>query len=125
MRQDAVVGVLRGILRHTDPERAALFHALEDEVDSKRILLHHASQRRQHVVFLANSFSRPLNRNPVIAGEGFHPVLVMVGALTENLFAHNRNAEDLANEMNHLLRSGKSVQIAVDDDTVEAVIYVR
>ena len=27
MRQDAVVGVLGGILRRADPERAALFHA--------------------------------------------------------------------------------------------------
>ncbi len=59
----------------------------------------------------------------MIAGEGFHPVLVIVGALAENFFAHHRNAEDLANEMNHLLGPGKPVQVAVDDDTVEAVIY--
>ena len=35
MRQDTVVGILRGILGHADPEGAALFHAFEDEVDAE------------------------------------------------------------------------------------------
>lgn len=88
MRQDAVVGVLRGILRHAAPEGAALFHALEDEVDSERILLHHPSQGGQNVIFLANTFSRPLHRDPGVAGKGLQPVLVVVGARAENFLAH-------------------------------------
>ncbi len=43
MRQDAVVGILRGILRHADPEPAALFHALEDEVDAESLPVLHAA----------------------------------------------------------------------------------
>jgi len=59
----------------------------------------------------------------VVPGIGFHPVLVIIGALAENFLAHHRNAEDLADKVNHLLRSGEPVQIAVDDDPVETVIY--
>jgi hypothetical protein len=106
MRQNAVVGILRGILRHADPKRAALFHALEDKVNSPGILLHHPSQPGQHVIFLANTFSRPLDRDVVVAGEGFHPVPVIAGALAENFLAHQRNTEDVAHEVNHLFRPG-------------------
>src|SRR4029077_3631801 len=123
MRQDAVVGILRGILRHADPERPALFHALEDEVDSTGILFHHPSQRGQHVIFLTNTSSRPLNRDLMVAGESLHPVLVSVGSLAENFLAHHRNAEDLAHEMNHLFGPGQTAEVAVDDNAVEAVIY--
>ena len=59
----------------------------------------------------------------MVAGIGFHPVLVILGALAENFLAHHRKAEDLADKGNHLLRPGKPVQIAVDDDPVETVIY--
>jgi hypothetical protein len=59
----------------------------------------------------------------VVAGEGFHPAPVIVGAPAENLLAHHRNAENLANEMNYLLRPGQPAEVAVDDNPVEAVIY--
>jgi len=106
MRQDAVVGILRGILRHADPKRPALFHALEDEVDAIGILLHQAAHRRQNVVFLAHTFSRPLNGDLVIAREGFHPVPVIVGPLAQNFLAHHRNPQHRAKEMNHLFGPG-------------------
>jgi hypothetical protein len=123
MRQNAMVRILGGILRHSDPECAALLHAFEDEVDPVSVLLRHAAQRGQHVILFANAFPRPLHGYSVVAGEGFHPVLVIVGALAENFLAHHRNAKDLANEMNYLLGPGKAVQVAVDDDAVETVIY--
>ena len=56
-------------------------------------------------------------------GIGFHPVAVSVGALTEHFLAHHWDAQDMADEMDHLLRAGKPAEIAVDDDTVEAVVY--
>src|ERR1035438_3125647 len=59
----------------------------------------------------------------MIAPVGFHPVPAIVGPLAENFFTHHRNAKHLANEMNHLLRSGQPVQVAVDDDAVETVVY--
>src|SRR5579864_6372544 len=59
----------------------------------------------------------------MIAGIGLHPVLVFVGPLAENFLAHHRNAEHLPDKVNHLLRPGEPVQITVDDDAVETVIY--
>lgn len=59
----------------------------------------------------------------MVTGVSLHPTLVIVGTLAENLLAHHRNAENLANKMNHLLRPGEPVQVAVDDNPVKAVIY--
>ena len=39
--QDAVIGILGRELRHRDPKRWSLLHALEDEVHSERVLLRH------------------------------------------------------------------------------------
>jgi hypothetical protein len=59
----------------------------------------------------------------VVACVSLHPVLVIVGSLGENFLAHRWNPEDLANEVDHLFGAGKPVEVAVDHDTVEAVIY--
>jgi hypothetical protein len=107
--QDAVVGVLGGILRQTDPKCPALFHALEYEVDAIGILLQQAVQRRQDVLVFANIFLRPFNRDLVVAGVSLHPALVIFGALTEHLLAHHRNAQDFVDEVNHLLRPGEPI----------------
>ncbi len=59
----------------------------------------------------------------MVAGVGFDPVLVVVGALAEHFLAHHRDAEDLAEEIDHLLGTGQPAEVAVDDDAVEAVVY--
>jgi hypothetical protein len=123
MREDAVVGVLRGILRHADSERVALFHAFEDEVDAESFPLLHAAQYRQNVIFFAHAFAGPLNGNPVVTSISLHPVLVIIGPLTENFLADHRDAEHLPDKVHHLLRPGKSVEVTVDHNTVKAVIY--
>jgi hypothetical protein len=43
VRQDAMVGVLCRELRQADAKRPALFHAPEDEVDTKGVFLFHAA----------------------------------------------------------------------------------
>ena len=123
VRQDAVVGVLSGILGYADAECAPLFHALEDEVDAVGATLLHAAQCRQNVILFAESFLRPLHRKVVIADVGLDPVPVVVGALAKDFFAHDRDAQHVTNEMDHLFGPGQSAEIAVDDDTVEAVVY--
>jgi len=123
VRQDAVVGVLGGILRHADAEGAALLHAFEDEVDAIGILLLHAAQRGPDAILFADAFFRPLHRELVVAGVSFHPAAVIVGALAEDFLAHHRDAEHLAKEVDHLLRPGQAAEVAVDDNAVEAVIY--
>jgi hypothetical protein len=56
------------------------------------------------------------------AGKGFHPLLVVIGTLSDHLLAQDGNADHLAKEMNHLLGPRQSAQIAVDDDPIEAVV---
>jgi hypothetical protein len=58
----------------------------------------------------------------VIAGVRLHPVLVVLGALAENLFIHYRQAEDLVEEKDHLLGPRQTTEVAMDDDAVETVI---
>ena len=41
----------------------------------------------------------------------------------EYLLAQDWNSDDLAKEMNHLLRPRQAAQVTVDDDSVEAVVY--
>ena len=122
MRQDPVVGVFGRILRHADPEGRPLFHALENEIDSIGALLAHPAQPGQHVILFADPFLGPLEGNVVVAGKGFHPVLVVGGALAEDFLAQDGDTEELAKEMNDLLRSRQAAQVAVDDDSVEAVV---
>jgi hypothetical protein len=125
VRQDAMVGVLCRELRHADAKRPALFHAPEDEIDAKRVFLFQTPQRRQDVIFFADAFLRPLHRDRVIARKCFHPGLVFLCSLAENLLAHNRDPQNLAKEVDHLLRPRQVAQVAVDDDTVKTVVYVR
>jgi hypothetical protein len=100
-----------------------LFHAFEDEVDAESLPLLHAAQCRRNIILFANAFPCPFNRELVVAGVGFDPVLVIIGALAQNFLAHHRNTEDLANEVNHLFGPGQPAEVAVDDNAVEAVIY--
>jgi hypothetical protein len=121
--QDPVVGVLGRILRHADPEGGPLFHALENEINSVGVLLAHSAQPRQDIILFTDTFFGPLDGDLVVGGKGFHPVLVVIGTLSDHLLAQDGNSDHLAKEMNHLLGPRQSAQIAVDDDPVEAVIY--
>ena len=63
----------------------------------------------------------PLDENFVVPRKSFHPVLIVIGTLAEHFFAHDWNSDDLAKEMNHLLRSRQSAQVTVDDDSVKQI----
>jgi len=58
----------------------------------------------------------------VVAGIRFDPAPVIVGALAENFLAHHRDAQNLPEEVHHLLGPGQTAEIAVDDYGIEAVI---
>ena len=58
----------------------------------------------------------------MVAGKGFHPELVVMGTLSEHLLAQDGNADDLAKEMDHLLRPRQAAEIAVDDNSIEAMV---
>jgi len=48
--------------------------------------------------------------------------LVIAGALPEHFFAHHGEAQNLTEEVHHLLGSGQPAQVAVNDHAVEAVV---
>src|SRR5882762_3407076 len=58
----------------------------------------------------------------MIAGEGFHPVLVVGGALAQDLLADDRYADHLTEKMHDLLGPREPAEVAVNDNAVEAVV---
>ena len=58
----------------------------------------------------------------MVAGVGLHPVPVIFGALAQHFWAHHREAQNLPDEIHHLLGSRQTAQVAVNDDAIEAVI---
>src|SRR5262245_6766746 len=102
--KDAVVRVLGGIFRHADAKSWPLLHALEDEIDAVGVLVRYSVQPRQDIVFLANTLLSPLDRSVMIAGIGFHPVLIVGRTLAQDFLADHGNANHFADEVNDLLR---------------------
>ena len=75
------------------------------------------------MILFAETLLGPFHGDFVIAGESLHPVAVIVSALAERFLAHHGDAEDMADEMDHLFGPGEAAEIAMDDDAVEAVVY--
>ena len=75
-----------------------------------------------YVLFFAHSLFRPLDGDVMVAGVGLDPVPVIAGALAEHFFAHHREAQNLTDEIHHLLGSREPAQVAVNDHAVEAVV---
>src|SRR5262249_24962568 len=61
----------------------------------------------------------------MIAGEGFHPGLVIGGTLAQDLLADRRDANNLTEEVHHLLGPRQPAEVTVNDNAVEAVIDER
>src|SRR6266436_2423252 len=114
--------VLGGIFRYADSEGRSLLHALEDIVDAVGAFPCHASLPRHDMVLLAHPLLGPFDRQPMIAGEGFHPGLVVGGPLAQDLLADHWNADHLTEEMHNLLRARETAEVDVNDNAVEAVV---
>src|SRR5260370_3387736 len=82
----------------------------------------HAAQPGQNMIFLAHALLGPFNRKTVIASEGLDPVVVIGGAPAQHLLAHRRDADDLAEEVHHLLGPRQAAEITMNDNAVEAAI---
>jgi hypothetical protein len=74
-------------------------------------------------VFFADSRFGPLDGDVVVAGKGLDRALVVMGTTAEHIFIDDREAEDVVEEVDHLLGSGKTAEVAMDDDAVKAVVY--
>jgi hypothetical protein len=57
------------------------------------------------MVFLAHALLGPLDRDAMIACDSLPPLLVVGGALAQDLLAEHWNADDLTEEVHH--RSGR------------------
>jgi len=61
----------------------------------------------------------------MIAGVGFHPGLVVGGALAQDLLADRRNTDHVAEEVHHLLGPRQPAEVSVNDNAVKAVVDER
>ena len=77
------------------------------------------------MVFLAHALLGPFDRQPMVAGEGFHPGLIVGGALAQDLLIDRRNPDDLTEEVHDLLRARETAEVTVNDNAVEAVVDER
>jgi hypothetical protein len=74
------------------------------------------------IILFTDTLFAPLDGDLVVAAKGFHPLLVVIGTLSEHVLAQDGNSDHLAKEMNHLLGPRQFAQIAVDHDPIEAVV---
>ena len=79
---NAVIGVLGGVLWYGDPEGRSYLHALEYKIHAVGILPLRPAAPASNIVLPAYALLRPLDRDSTIAGEGLHPALVVVRPLT-------------------------------------------
>ena len=120
--EDPVIWILGGVFGDADAKARPLLHALEDEVDAVGVVPGHAALPGQDMVFLAHALLGPFDRQAMIAGEGFHPGLVVGRAPAEDLFVDHRNADHVTEEVHHLLGPRQPAEVAVNDNAVEAVV---
>src|SRR5712671_1779261 len=72
-----------------------------------------------------SSLRTPFDRQPVVAGKGLHPDLVVGCTLAQELLVDRRNADDLTEEMHHLLGPRQPAEVAANDHAVEAMVDER
>src|SRR5712672_738122 len=120
--EDPVIWILGGVFGGADAKARPLLHALEDEVHAVGVVPDHAALPGQDMVFLAHALLGPFDRQAMIAGEGFHPGLVVGGAPAQDLFVHHRKPDHVPEEVHHLLGPRQPAEVAVNDNAVEAVV---
>jgi len=59
----------------------------------------------------------------VIAGEGLNPLVVLDGALAQDILGDGADTVHVTEEVHNVLRPGEQWQMAEDDDAVETVVY--
>jgi hypothetical protein len=121
--EDAVVRVVGRILGHQGTESGALFHAFEDEIDPEPLATFHADAVGPDQVFVLDALLGPPDGNAVVTSESFNPMLIVLGPLGQSLLGDGIDAVHVAEEMNDMLGASQQGQIALDDDTVETMVY--
>src|SRR5215469_15937193 len=125
---DAIARIFGRVLGRAGAEVGARFHGFEDEVDAKALATFHGQQIGANVVFLPEAFLLhvgvgPLQRDAMVASEGFHPMLVVAGSLSQRLLGNGVDAMHVAKEIDDVLRPSEQREIALDDDAIETVVY--
>ena len=61
----------------------------------------------------------------MVASEGLHPMLVVLGSLPQRLLGNGVDAVHVAEEIDDVLGTSEQREIALDDDAIETVVYAR
>ncbi len=101
---DSVVRIIHRIAWHGGAEGWPHLHALQNEIDAEAIVALHAPQMRADVILLPHALFCPLDRNPLVTGEGIHPTVVLAGALAQNVLGDHARVMEVAEEINDVLR---------------------
>ncbi len=97
--QDAVIGIVGGKFGQDGAKGLALFHALEDEVDTMLVLALQPAEPGADVVFLAYSLLRPLDGDLALPGVRVDPLVIVVGPLPQHFFGDGVDAQCFPEEI--------------------------
>ena len=74
------------------------------------------AHRVANVILFGHALLRPVDRDPLLAGESIHPTVVVAGALSQNILGGHTGLMDIAKEMYGVLRSTQQRQVHQNDD---------
>jgi hypothetical protein len=95
---------------------------LKDVIDAILLGLEAAILPGPDQLLFARSFGGPFEGQAAIAGEALDPLLIVAGALAQNILGEFRLAADLLEKIDHLVFAQQAQQVAGDDDAVKTMI---
>lgn len=120
--QDSVIGILTGKLWVADGKGLALLHALEDEIDARLAEAASGSAAGGERILFTNAFLGPFDGDLAVGGVAVDPAVVVVGALSKEVFGDHRMTAHDTEEIHDVVFAGEEGDVAVDNDSIKAVI---
>ena len=116
---DAVVRIFNRKPGRAGAEGRSDLHTLQDEIDTETVLPLHTLLIGADIVLFPHALFRPLDGDLMVAGEGLHPTVILVGPLAQNVFGDGAGLVYVAKEMDDILRPGQQGNVAQNDDAVK------
>jgi hypothetical protein len=102
LAKDGVIGIGGWKLRRDATEGGALFHTFEDEVNAIAVSPLHLTEGWGNDLLFAGILFCPLNRDAMVGGISFHPILVDPSSLHQDLFGDTGEASDLTEKVDNV-----------------------
>ena len=99
LTKDSVIGIGGGKFRGDAAEGGTLFHTLEDEIDAIAVSSLHLTEGWSNNLLFAGVLFCPLNGDAMVGSIGFHPMLVDLGSLHQDLFGNAGNSNHLTEKV--------------------------